>query len=309
MSLKCGFYNSENGDREYFNEDLSNYLEGLITDGIFETLGNAMMVQPTSTPSMTVNVGTGRAWFNATWTKIDALYPVGITASDPVQSRIDAICLTVNKTRAVRDNYIEVIEGTGAATNPQKPLVEDETNIYRHVLAYVSIPAGATTIDTAQIENRVGMGSALFSLPLWGNVPTTEQMAAQWEAQFDQMMSSDTTEFNDFMDYIHNTFDYDAAGILQVGVDNFAPAYDPNGTYSDGDYALDQNVFKKKTNGSFAQTKVSDELKSLQSNISSLTQVVNTKASSTDLQNLQNSLGTQVTYSLTGTTLTITTKP
>ena len=209
MSLSCGFFNSEDGDREYFNQDLSNFLEGLVEDGIYEFIDDTMMVSASATPDMYILVGKGRAWFNGTWTKIDAAYQVAIPAADSVLNRIDAICLTVNKTRAVRDNYIEIISGTGSVDAPTKPTVTNETDIYRHVLAYVTVPKGSTAITQAQIENRVGMGSALFSAPKWGNVPTTEEMVAQWQTQFDE-----------FMDHIHETFDYDAAGHLQDEIDS-----------------------------------------------------------------------------------------
>lgn len=213
MSLSCGFFNSEDGDREYFNQDLSNFLEGLVEDGIYEFIDDKMMVSASATPDMHILVGKGRAWFNGTWTKIDAAYQVAIPAADSVLNRIDAICLTVNKTRAVRDNYIEIISGTGSVDAPTKPTVQNETDIYRHVLAYVTVPKGSTAITQAQIENRVGMGSALFSKPIWQNVPTTEEMVAQWQVQFDE-----------FMDHIHETFDYDAAGHLQTEIDDLQTA-------------------------------------------------------------------------------------
>ena len=252
MSFTCGFYNSQDGDRQYFNEDLSNFLEGLVEDGIYAFIDDQMRVKATETPSMTVNVSKGRAWFNSTWTKIDSAYGVNIDAADNITSRIDALCLTVNHDRSVRDNYIEVIKGTGDVSNPQKPTVEDEPNIFRHVLCYISVPSACTAITQAQIEDRVGMDTALFTTPKWGGVPSTEDMVAQWQAQFDQ-----------FMDHIHETFDYDAAGNLQVGVENLAP--DIGDVTSADLYALDHNVFKKKDGNNWSTTKVSVEIMDMKS--------------------------------------------
>ena len=76
MSLSCGFFNSEDGDRQYFNQDLSNFLEGLIEDGIYEFIDDKMMVSASATPDMHVLIGKGRAWFNGTWTKIDSAYQI-----------------------------------------------------------------------------------------------------------------------------------------------------------------------------------------------------------------------------------------
>ena len=254
MSLSCGFFNSEDGDRQYFNQDLSSFLEGLIEDGIYEFIDDKMMVSASATPDMHVLIGKGRAWFNGTWTKIDSAYQIEIPAADAIQNRIDAICLTVNKTRAVRDNYIEIISGTGTVDTPTKPTVQDETDIYRHVLAYVTVMKGVTEITQASIENRVGMGSALFSKPIWENVPTTEDMVAQWQTQFDE-----------FMDHIHETFDYDAAGNLQIGVENLAPDLTMGGPFVDGDFALDNNVLKKREGGIWTPRKVSEEILDMKS--------------------------------------------
>lgn len=252
MSFTCGFFNSQDGDRQYFNEDLSNFLEGLIEDGIYAFIDDQMRVKATDTPSMTVNVSRGRAWFNSTWTKIDAAYGVTIDPADNITSRIDALCLTVNHDRSVRNNYIEVIKGTGDVTSPQKPVVEDEPNIFRHVLCYISVPASCTAITQAQIEDRIGMDTALFTTPKWGGVPSTEDMVAQWQAQFDE-----------FMDHIHETFDYDAAGNLQVGVENLAP--DIGDVTSNDLYALDHNVLKKKVEGNWSTTKISAEIMDMKS--------------------------------------------
>lgn len=205
MSFSCGFYNSENGDREYFNEDLSNFFDGLVEDGIYAFIDDHLLVKASETPDMNINVSPGRAWFNSTWTRIDAMYPVKVPAADAVQNRIDAVCLTINKTRAVRDNYIEIISGPRTTGTPTKPEVTNETNIYRYVLAYVTVNHGTTAITQASIENHIGMEGCPFSKPVWQNIPSTDEMVAQWQTQFDE-----------FMTYIHNTFDYDAAGNLQT---------------------------------------------------------------------------------------------
>lgn len=281
MSLTCGFFNSENGDREYFNQDLSNFLEGLITDGVYAFIGDKMFVKATDiTPDMNVTIGTGRAWFNSTWTKINAPYKQAISASDPVLNRIDAVCLTVNNTRAIRDNYIEIISGTGSAGTPTKPTINDEPDVYRHVLAYVTVPKGATQITQAQIENRIGMDSAPFSVPKWGNVPTTEEIVSQWQAQFDQ-----------FMDHIHATFDNDAAGHLQTQIDELRTNIDGISDNADD------------TAGGTANSTALIQSGAVRAGLNA-----EANARTDALTNLMNSLGDQATFELSGTTLNITLK-
>lgn len=255
MSLSCGFFNSENGDRQYFNQDLTNFLEGLVEDGVYGFIDDHMVVKASSTPDMRVWVGKGRAWFNGTWTKIDSAVEVTIPASDAVLNRIDAICLTVNLTRAVRNNYIEVISGTGASGTPAKPTIPEEAGIFRHVLAYVTVGKGVSSINTANIEVVVGTSECPFSKPNWEHNPPSDLYVAQWQAQFDQ-----------FMDHIHETFDQDAAGHLQTQIDtsksNFAPELDPELEPSVGSYYINEDgqLVRGALRGRLVQTTVGQEL-------------------------------------------------
>lgn len=301
MSLSCGFFNSENGDRQYFNQDLTNFLEGLVEDGVYGFIDDHMVVKASDTPDMRVWVGKGRAWFNSTWTKIDSAVEVTIPASDAVLNRIDAVCLTVNLTRAVRNNYIEVISGTGASGTPAKPTIPEEAGIFRHVLAYVTVGKGVTSINTANIEVVVGTSECPFSKPNWEHNPPSDLYVAQWQAQFDQ-----------FMDHIHETFDQDAAGHLQTQIDtsksNFAGQLDPELDPSVGDYYIDNNgqFVRGAMRGQLVQTTVGQELKNIYTSLEDMRDTI--ADSSAAITNIQNNLGTQVTYSLSGTTLTITTK-
>ena len=94
MSVTYGFYNSVNGDRKYNSIQMSRMFDGIISDGIFETVGDKLMVSAGS--GMTVNVGTGRAWFNHTWTWNDSLLPIKIADSELVLNRIDTIVIDVD---------------------------------------------------------------------------------------------------------------------------------------------------------------------------------------------------------------------
>ena len=57
--LKCGFFNSIDGDRVYGAEDLNNFFEGIISDGIFRNYKRELKV--TAPGGMTVRVLTGKA--------------------------------------------------------------------------------------------------------------------------------------------------------------------------------------------------------------------------------------------------------
>ena len=64
MAFTYGFFNSLNGDRKYTAEQLSSIFDGLITDGVFDSIGDILATVPGS--GMQVIVKSGKAWFNRT---------------------------------------------------------------------------------------------------------------------------------------------------------------------------------------------------------------------------------------------------
>ena len=94
MSVTYGFYNSVNGDKKYDATEFARMFDGIVTDGIFETIGEKFNVS-TGT-GMTVVVGSGRAWFNHTWTLNDSPLVVTIDKAEQVLKRIDTIVIDVD---------------------------------------------------------------------------------------------------------------------------------------------------------------------------------------------------------------------
>lgn len=225
MSLTYGFYNSQSGDRVYSTTQISDFLDGLIEDGVYKNINDGdhvgLMVAETTPASTNVQISKGRAWFNGTWTYIDSAYEVTLTTPSALLSRIDAICLTINKNRASRSNYIEVIEGTGAANNPVKPTVQNETGIYRHVLGWVRVPAGATSLSQANIENNIGTSTVPFIKGVVEEGISVNALESQWK-----------TEFDEWFDYMKGQLTTDAAGSLQTQIDNVAKVYTGALTYN-----------------------------------------------------------------------------
>ena len=70
MAFTCGFFNSQNGDRKYNAEQMASIFDGLIKDGVYDTVGDIFAVTPGT--GMQVRVGSGRAWFAHTWNNNDA---------------------------------------------------------------------------------------------------------------------------------------------------------------------------------------------------------------------------------------------
>lgn len=207
MAVTYGFYNSSNGDRKYNAEQFGSIFDGIILDGIFELIGDHFAVTPVG-GSLAVYVGTGRAWFNHTWTLNDSNFQVTLEASNLVLPRIDAIVLEVNE--STRTNSFKVVTGT-AASSPQKPTLTNTQTVHQYALAYITVPYGATTISKANIENRVGFDDCPFVTgPL--QVLQTNEMVAQWQAIFEE-----------WFDSVKGQLSEDPAGNLQNQINEIAP--------------------------------------------------------------------------------------
>lgn len=182
MAVTSGFYNSVSGDRKYNALQMSSIFDGIIEDGVYSTIGDHFSV--TAGTGNTVIVGTGRAWFNHTWTLNDADYPVTLEPSEVVLNRYDAIVIEVNGSNAVRGNSIKVIKGT-PGSSPSKPsLAKGDNNIWQHPLAYVYVPAGSSSISQSNIEYVVGKSECPFVVAAVQSV-NIDALVAQWQDEFD----------------------------------------------------------------------------------------------------------------------------
>ncbi len=185
MSLTFGFYNSRNGDRRYNAEQMSAMFDGVISDGIFQTIGDKLMVSAES--GMTVNVGTGRAWFNHTWTYNDSVLPITIDASEIALNRIDTVVIDVDKLN--RTNSILVIKGTPASKAVAPTLIRDsDSEHYQYPLCDIKVQKGVTAITQSDITNRIGTDTPFAIVDvresttvklLWKNAVPNSAFAAQ----------------------------------------------------------------------------------------------------------------------------------
>ncbi len=230
MSVTCGFYNSRNHDRRYSATQWGAVFDGLIHDGVYESIGTKFQVQ--ATDGLTVSVGSGRGWFNHTWTLNDAPMLVKMDESDFVMDRIDAIVLEIDDSVSVRNNRICPIKGTPASV-PTKPAMRNDEHVHQYPLAYITRPKNSSVVEPRHIENAVGTSACPY---VTGIVKSTniDNLVAQWEAQWehwystmDEAYNSWSTakrqEFQSWFDEIKGHLSTDAAGNLQVQINGKAP--------------------------------------------------------------------------------------
>lgn len=195
MSFASGFFNSVDHDRLYDATDISRLFDGLIRDGIFASIGDCLVVKQSN--QMNVTVGTGRAWFNHTWSYNDALYPVTIPPSEILMDRIDAVVLEINSVESVRANSIKLIKGTPSST-PTKPALTNTKEVHQYPLAYVTVGKEVTSIRQADIENCVGTSACPFVTGIL-EVISIEQLIPQWKDILNRFVEENTANFNTWM--------------------------------------------------------------------------------------------------------------
>lgn len=193
MAFTCGFFNSQNGDRKYNAEQMASIFDGLIKDGVYDTVGDIFAVTPGT--GMQVRVGSGRAWFDHTWNNNDAQYPLAIAAADVSLPRYDAVVLETNHSDTVRTNRLRVLTGT-PASNPAKPTMASSANVKQHPLAYIRVTAGATAITQSMIQVVVGTSECPF---VTGIIETAQidALFQQWNGEFNEWFENLKAQLSD----------------------------------------------------------------------------------------------------------------
>ena len=185
MALTSGFFNSKNHDRLYDATQISTLFEGLINDGVYQSVGNIFKVSASN--GMNVTVDTGRAWFNNTWTRNDALIVLTVPTAEQVLKRIDAVVIEVNSLETVRNNTIKIVKGT-PASNPTKPSLTKNDDVHQYPLAYITVDPNVTVITQQKIQNAVGTSACPF---VTGIIDTLDidELIAQWSSEFNVLFA------------------------------------------------------------------------------------------------------------------------
>lgn len=195
MSLSCGFYNSINHDRLYDARQFARIFDGIISDGIYATIGDCFVVKAQS--GRTVTVGTGRAWFNGTWTLNDSLLPIELPLADTVTNRTDAVVLEVDTTDAIRNNSIQIIQGAPGNTATWPSMDSGREGVYWYPLCYIYRGANSTEVRQSDITNRVGFAATPFVTGILKTINISDLMA-QWTAQLDEFVNQEKGNLADY---------------------------------------------------------------------------------------------------------------
>lgn len=206
MAWSYGFFNSLNGDRLYNADQMSHIFEGLITDGIYESVGNKLAVQPNN--GMTIQINTGRGWFGSHWVNNDTPFLKTLENSDVTLNRYCAIGVVVNENESVRSAE-PLFKYSEYATNPVKPQPTRTELVKEYIFAYVMIRAGASTINAGDIEDT------RFNTDLCGWVTGLIEQIDRNTIYVQQQ-----TLFGEWFDEMKGQLSTDQAGHLQLEIDD-----------------------------------------------------------------------------------------
>ena len=148
MATTFGFFNSQNGDRTYNAEQIGDMFEGLVSQGVYDTVGDGFVVQPSS--GLTISIGSGRAVVVDKWINNDAAVTMTLNPAHVTLNRYTAIVLRLNLEN--REITLEMVDGANS-TSPVKPTLTRTSVIYEICLAYIYVAGGATSITTTNITD------------------------------------------------------------------------------------------------------------------------------------------------------------
>lgn len=190
MAITYGFFNATKQsdgtyDRAYNSDQISDMFEGLVSDGVFESIGDAMVV--TAKSGMTVQVGTGRASIDGRWIKNDAKMDITLAASNIALNRWSAIVIRLN----MSSRTMSIIEKVGtAATNPVKPSLTNSTTVKEKCLAYVYVKAGAGSITQVDISDVRADTSVCGWVTGVIKQVDTRQLFLQYQAAYERQLAT-----------------------------------------------------------------------------------------------------------------------
>ena len=200
MSVTSGFFDSINGDRKYNAEQMSSIFDGIVTDGVFQNIGEAFRVQSVS--NLDITIGIGRSWFKHTWVYNDSILRLTLPPANVLLDRIDAVVIEVNHEQGVRAGSIKIIQGTPSRT-PIRPTMAREVLVQQYPLCYIFRAPNSQAITQANITNAVGTSECPYITGIL-QTQNIDNIVAQWTAQFNEWNATKRSEFIEWFESIRN---------------------------------------------------------------------------------------------------------
>jgi hypothetical protein len=226
MAITSGFFNSVNGDRLYNAEQMTLYFEGLISNGIYENIGEKFHV--TAGEGMSVIVGTGRAMIKSRWVKNDAPITLQIDPADTSMNRYDAIFLRYNAN--TREIGLVLAKGEYTSGYPSSPHYIRTNDIYDLQLATVKVMKNTTAITQDMIVDFRMTALCGFVTGLIKQVDTST-LYDQWQTAYENYFNRTTAALDAYFEAKKDEYETWFASLTQeLRVDTTLKSYYSNTT-------------------------------------------------------------------------------
>ena len=223
MAITYGFFNSVDGDRTYNAEDMSSYFEGLVSDGVYASVDDALIVLAAGS-GLGITVGTGRAIVKMHWLRNSAALPLELSPADVQYDRIDVVVLRCDLTESGRAVSIEIKEGT-PAESPAAAALEDSETMKELALAFIRVKKGATTLYQSNISDVRGSTFCGWVTGLVKQVDTSE-LFLQWQTAYENYYAESTAAFDAYFAEKQTQFESWFAALTQtLGVNTTIKKY------------------------------------------------------------------------------------
>lgn len=185
--ITSGFFNSVDGDRKYYADEINSFFEGLVGKGVFQRVGGGMCVHKNG--NMQIYVDTGKLTDSrGRWMKNDAKYVLTVDRADVAQPRIDAVIACIDSSGEERKGKIYIKKGI-PSPSPSKPKIERSRNKEEYCLAYITITPKATYILQSNIQDARADSIVCGFVSVLIDQPDAAELFLQYDSVFNEWFS------------------------------------------------------------------------------------------------------------------------
>lgn len=183
MAIKCGFFNSKNGDRVYDADDMSQPYVGLISNGVIpdrpeegDEDQRSLAVGYGST-NRKIIITKGRGIFSNKWFWLDADLEKDIPSNNTLSTHYASVIVRIDNRADHRVASVDVIQNDIPTLKPQINTIDD---VVEYRLADITIPPSEDpiTIEDTRMLDECGFVTGLV------NQLSTEEIYLQWQKMF-----------------------------------------------------------------------------------------------------------------------------
>ena len=197
--VTSGFFNGKQNadstiDRKYDADDISSMFDGLITDGIFASIGGkfACSIDTSAVDALVVKVDTGKAWLDKTWIINNTILTITLDPADSAKDRIDAIVIDIDKRDETRKNTIQYIPGT-PSYDPKEPTLATakDSPHKQYALCWIRVGHGITNSNDLKFHEN-GRVVNFITAPL--STIDSKTFLEGWDDDFQGLYDSQQAE-------------------------------------------------------------------------------------------------------------------